>query len=58
MLVRGKPEDQIPRQGRELAAVARAMGHPAGGDPGEFVDDYRRATRRARKVVDRIFDGG
>ena len=26
--------------------------------PGEFVDDYRRATRRARKVVDRIFDGG
>jgi glutamate-ammonia-ligase adenylyltransferase len=58
MLVRGKPEDQIPSQGRELAAVARAMGYPAGGDPGEFVDDYRRATRRARKVVDRIFDGG
>ena len=26
MLVRGKPEDQIPRQGRELAAVARAWG--------------------------------
>ena len=22
-----------------------------------FVDDYRRATRRARAVVDRIFDG-
>jgi glutamate-ammonia-ligase adenylyltransferase len=58
MLVRGKPDDQIPRQGRELAAVARALGYPAGGDPGEFVDDYRRATRRARKVVDRIFDGG
>ena len=58
MLVRGKPDDQIPRQGKELAAVARALGYPAGGDPGEFVDDYRRATRRARKVVDRIFDGG
>jgi glutamate-ammonia-ligase adenylyltransferase len=58
MLVRGKPDDQIPRQGRELAAVARALGYPAGGDSGEFVDDYRRATRRARKVVDRIFDGG
>ncbi len=58
MLVRGKPDDQIPRQGRELAAVARALGYPAGGDPGEFVDDYRRATRRARKVVDRVFDGG
>ncbi len=58
MLVRGKPDDQIPRQGRELAAVARALGYPAGGDPGEFVDDYRRATRRARRVVDRVFDGG
>jgi glutamate-ammonia-ligase adenylyltransferase len=58
MLVRGKPEDQIPRQGRELAAIARACGYPPGGDPGEFVDDYRRATRRARKVVDRVFDEG
>ncbi|HZM68036.1 MAG TPA: bifunctional [glutamine synthetase] adenylyltransferase/[glutamine synthetase]-adenylyl-L-tyrosine phosphorylase [Nakamurella sp.] len=58
MLVRGKPDDQIPRQGRELAAVARVLGYPAGGDPGEFVDDYRRTARRARKVVDRIFDGG
>ena len=38
--------------------MARALGYPAGGDPGEFVDDYRRATRRARKVVDRVFDGG
>ncbi len=58
MLVRGKPDDQIPRHGRELAAIARACGYPAGGDPGEFVDDYRRATRRARKVVDRVFDSG
>src|SRR6478736_1832256 len=58
MLVRGKPDDQIPRQGRELGAIARACGYPAGGDPGECVDDYRRATRRARKVVDRVFDEG
>ena len=58
MLVRGKPDDQIPRQGRELGAIARACGYPAGGDPGEFVDDYRRATRRARRVVDRVFDSG
>ncbi|TKV60519.1 bifunctional [glutamine synthetase] adenylyltransferase/[glutamine synthetase]-adenylyl-L-tyrosine phosphorylase [Nakamurella flava] len=57
MLVKGKPDDQIPRSGRDLIAVARAIGYPADGDPGEFVDDYRRATRRARKVVDRLFDG-
>ena len=42
MLVRGKPGDQLPRSGRELAAVAYAMGYPADGDPGVFLDDYRR----------------
>jgi glutamate-ammonia-ligase adenylyltransferase len=36
--------------------VARALGYPEGSDPGQFVDDYRRATRRARRVVDRLFD--
>jgi glutamate-ammonia-ligase adenylyltransferase len=56
-LVRGKPSDQLPRPGRELAATARAMGYPAGGDPGEFVDEYRRITRRARAVVERVFYG-
>ena len=57
MLVRGKPEDQLPRQGRSLVAVARALGHPGGEDPGAFVDHYRRTARRARRVVDRLFDG-
>jgi glutamate-ammonia-ligase adenylyltransferase len=57
-LVRGKPVDQLPRSGRELAAVARVMGYPAGGDPGEFIDEYRRVTRRARAVVERVFYGG
>jgi glutamate-ammonia-ligase adenylyltransferase len=54
-LVRGKPSDQLPRSGPELAAVARALGYPADGDPGEFVDEYRRITRRARTVVERVF---
>ena len=57
MLVRGKPGDQLPRSGRELAGVAAALGYPAGGDPGVFLDDYRRATRRARAVVERVFYG-
>ncbi|GGM12211.1 bifunctional [glutamine synthetase] adenylyltransferase/[glutamine synthetase]-adenylyl-L-tyrosine phosphorylase [Nakamurella endophytica] len=57
MLVSGRPNDQIPAHGRELAGVARALGYPEGGDPGVFVDDYRRAARRARQVVDRLFDG-
>lgn len=57
MLVRGKPGDQLPRSGRELVAVAHALGYPADGDPGVFLDDYRRATRRARAVVERVFYG-
>jgi [glutamine synthetase] adenylyltransferase / [glutamine synthetase]-adenylyl-L-tyrosine phosphorylase len=57
MLVKGKPGDQLPRSGRELAAVASALGYPPGGDPGIFLDDYRRTTRRARAVVERVFYG-
>ncbi|MGW4116835.1 bifunctional [glutamine synthetase] adenylyltransferase/[glutamine synthetase]-adenylyl-L-tyrosine phosphorylase [Actinosynnema sp. NPDC004786] len=55
MLVRGKAADQLPTVGRDLAAVASAMGHA--GDPGGFLDAYRRTTRRARAVVERIFYG-
>jgi len=56
-LVRGKPTDQLPRSGRELAAVASALGYPPGTDPGTVVDDYRRTARRARAAVERIFYG-
>ncbi|MDD7942785.1 bifunctional [glutamine synthetase] adenylyltransferase/[glutamine synthetase]-adenylyl-L-tyrosine phosphorylase [Actinomycetospora lutea] len=54
-LVRGRPTDEVPRSGRDLAAVASALGHDPDDDPGEFLDEYRRLTRRARAVVDRIF---
>ncbi|OZM77402.1 bifunctional [glutamine synthetase] adenylyltransferase/[glutamine synthetase]-adenylyl-L-tyrosine phosphorylase [Pseudonocardia sp. MH-G8] len=57
MLVKGKPGDQLPRSGRELAAVASALGYPPDGDPGVFLDEYRRTTRRARAVVERVFYG-
>ena len=57
MLVKGKPGDQLPRSGREQTAVAAALGYPADGDPGVFLDDYRRTARRARSVVERVFYG-
>ena len=57
MLVRDKPEDQLPHQGIPLVSVGRAMGYPAGFDHGKVVDDYRRTARRARRVVERIFYG-
>jgi glutamate-ammonia-ligase adenylyltransferase len=56
-LVRGRPSDQLPRPGLELAGVARACGYGPDDDPGRFVDDYRRTTRRARGVVDQVFYG-
>ncbi len=54
-LVRGRAGDQIPPHGVELTAIARVLGYPPDRDPGEFVDDYLRATRRARRVVERVF---
>lgn len=54
-LVRGKQVDQLPTSGRELTAVARALGRSADNDPGQVVDEYRRITRRARAVVERSF---
>jgi [glutamine synthetase] adenylyltransferase / [glutamine synthetase]-adenylyl-L-tyrosine phosphorylase len=55
MLVRDKAEDQVPSQGPVLTAVGRAMGYRPGFDPGQVVDDYRRAARRARRVVEEVF---
>ncbi len=56
-LVRGKASDQLPTSGRDLVAVASVMGYPPGGDPGVFVEEYRRTTRRARAVAERVFYG-
>ena len=54
VLVRGKPAVSVPGSGRDLEGVARALGYPAESQ-GAFLDDYRRATRRARAVVERTF---
>jgi len=54
LLVRGRPSDSLPTDLRELSGVARVLGYPPGAS-GELVDDYRRATRRARAVVERVF---
>lgn len=57
MLVRGRPGDTFPADGRELAAVGRYLGYEE-GHVGEMLDDYRRTTRRARAVVEELFYGG
>jgi glutamate-ammonia-ligase adenylyltransferase len=53
VLVRGKPADQLPGPGAVLSAVAFVAGWD--GDPGAFLDNYRRVTRRARGVVEEVF---
>jgi glutamate-ammonia-ligase adenylyltransferase len=54
VLARGKASDALPVDPRTLAAVARAMGYPAGHTQ-DLVEDYRRATRRARAVYEVVF---
>ena len=54
LLVRGRSRDTLPGDSRELAAVARVVGY-APGHTGDLVEDYRRAARRARGVVERVF---
>lgn len=55
-LVRGKRKDQLPSTGKPLALVAAAAGWPSEHSQ-EFLDDYLKKTRRARRVIDRVFWG-
>ncbi|MYV55699.1 bifunctional [glutamine synthetase] adenylyltransferase/[glutamine synthetase]-adenylyl-L-tyrosine phosphorylase [Streptomyces sp. SID3212] len=65
MLVRGRPGDTFPSDGRELGAMGRYLGYGAGPTrgqtlevhSGDMLDDYRRTTRRARGVMERLFYG-
>ncbi|MGH3313353.1 MAG: bifunctional [glutamine synthetase] adenylyltransferase/[glutamine synthetase]-adenylyl-L-tyrosine phosphorylase [Streptomyces sp.] len=55
MLVRGRAGDTFPSEARELGAVGRYLGYSVTGGSGEMLDDYRRVTRRARGVAERLF---
>ena len=57
MLVSGRPGDQLPRMGKELSGMRRALGYPPDRDASVFLEDYLRITRRARSVVERVFYG-
>ena len=48
-LVAGRPVDSLPTDPVALERLARAMGEPGRQ---RLLEDYRRATRRARRVVD------
>jgi glutamate-ammonia-ligase adenylyltransferase len=56
MLVRGRASDMVPIDVRELRSVAYMLGYPV-DQSGRMLEDYRRITRRARHVVERLFYG-
>ncbi len=57
MLVRGRPGDTLPAKHSELTAVARLLGYPPGDAAQALEQDYRRAARRARTVMESLFYG-
>jgi glutamate-ammonia-ligase adenylyltransferase len=54
MLVRGRASDMVPTDVSELRAVAYVLGYTTDGS-GRLLEDYRRTTRLARKVFERLF---
>ena len=54
VLSKGKPADSIPAILREVVGIARLVGYSP-SQSGDFLDGYRRVTRRARGVVERVF---
>jgi glutamate-ammonia-ligase adenylyltransferase len=57
VLVRGRPGDTLPIRHGELTAVARLLGYPPGDAAQALEQDYRRAARRARTVMEPLFYG-
>jgi glutamate-ammonia-ligase adenylyltransferase len=52
-LVRGSPGDALPSRPEQLTRLGRSLGT----GPHELREQYRRATRRCRAVVERLFYG-
>jgi [glutamine synthetase] adenylyltransferase / [glutamine synthetase]-adenylyl-L-tyrosine phosphorylase len=57
VLVRGRPSDTLPARHGELTEVARLLGYPPGDAAQALEQDFRRAARRARAVMEPLFYG-
>ena len=57
MLVAGRSSDTLPSRHGELTAVARLLGYAPGAAAQALEQDYRRAARRARAVMEPLFYG-
>jgi len=56
-LTKGRPVDQLPKEPDELEILARAIGYPAPGARHAYIEDHRRASRRARAICEERFYG-
>ncbi len=56
MLSSGRASDSVPTDYRTLGRVAHLLHYPP-HDRGALLEDYRRLTRRARQVMERLFYG-
>jgi len=56
MLATGRASDVLPASQPDLAATAALLGYQA-GESQQLVQDWRRASRRARAVMERVFYG-
>jgi [glutamine synthetase] adenylyltransferase / [glutamine synthetase]-adenylyl-L-tyrosine phosphorylase len=54
VLAGGKPADSIPTSFRDVVGIAQMVGYSP-SQSGDFLDVYRRVTRRSRAVVDKVF---
>jgi len=53
-LLTGSPSDALPVDGEEAEKLARMLGYTRRPQQ-SLRDDYRRVTRRARAIVERVF---
>ena len=56
MLATGRASDVLPSAQPDLAGTARLLGYRPDGSQ-DLVEDWRRAARRARAVMERVFYG-
>ncbi|HET9894222.1 MAG TPA: bifunctional [glutamine synthetase] adenylyltransferase/[glutamine synthetase]-adenylyl-L-tyrosine phosphorylase [Streptosporangiaceae bacterium] len=56
MVVTGRPSDVLPTAQPDLAGTARLLGYPP-GEARQMEQDWRKAARRARAVMERVFYG-
>jgi [glutamine synthetase] adenylyltransferase / [glutamine synthetase]-adenylyl-L-tyrosine phosphorylase len=56
MLVRGRGSDTLPSSASEQAVIGQVLGYPPDGAQ-DLVQDWRRAGRQARGVMERLFYG-